>query len=709
MFILPQAELAKPLSILLLLVKRSLFLSPAMNSMIIDLFWRDESFQMFDKNLSLLMSSNDYILLGDALILRFILSRLVHLLVLKSLDSNLTPEEFYLHQINGNQNKLLLPIYHFIEEELSGCSIASLTQLIMDSINALGLPKVRIVLDEINSLVLKYSSGFLCMNGKLRSLLTYLVESLSVLSNKIEISLSGTEFTLSLLQLLSSAFLRVKEQPLKFTDYKFVQTPMEVRSILESWLDLSGIDFNNLGIQEHLRMLVGRIRHLTTTVEGLPSIIIRNKDISDKGQLLKLAIQETFMEGVRYIANRLSLKFNSYEKMSNLSYVEKQQLQERLMNIVEILSFSSAIKDEVRIVTKQQTDVVSLGLTVAMDVADTLVQNKGFTFQLRYHAIREMSVLYGCFLFLSVNKKEGFITQRVYKQLANHIQLYHFTDSSHGKLFERCVFASLCEQHNRQKQTTMMLSDLPILSKECLGADPHQILPKWLFEVPWKLSSGRYGTFRELDQIDDFDCLKQMQSGGMTPAILIPGNSMGQDGISLYPENQSSYLVDVSCKLFSDGVPWPEHLKSFKTTDPQWSYSEQTTIKIKGDDGKEVFKHYNDLNLRDLKQLNLHYDGTDASSMERIIPNLFIATQETQKFRDYLKTLNLGGTLRIHVEWTVPQGCNNLRYAIDGNNVSVWITQSNIQFLLPEDLVEILHSYKAEDILAEREKKIPKY
>jgi hypothetical protein len=628
-----------------------------------------------------------------------------------------------LHQVNGNQIHLLLPVYEFIEKTFSNCSIDSLKQLIRETIEALNLDRVRIVLDEVNYIVLRYPGRFLSKNGKLRSLLTFLVELLPSLSRKLQISLSGTEFTVSLLQLLNSAFLRINESPENYTDYKFVQTPEKVIEILGKWLDLSEIDFNNLELQNHLRMLVGRMRHLTTTVESLPDIIKENTTITDKGTLLQLAIQKTFMAGVKFISERLSTKFSSYED-STKTNSEQQILKENLVDIVETLSFSYSIKTKLKFVTKEQCDLVSLGLTVAEKTEPVVVERRGYEFKATYHVIRELTVAYGCFEFLSSHKKDISLMKRVYKELTDHVQLYRFTDPSQGKLFERCVFASLCDMQQQytlqqqQRQVTlqqqqvnskpMTMSDLPIFSQESIGVDPNTALPKWMFDVPWKLSSGDYGTFIELRQSDDFQCLEQMQLGSIKPAIVMPKTTMGPDGICLYPHdglqspNSSVYIVSISCKMYSNGVPWHEHLKSFKTTDPQWCYSEQITQKFKDNNGKEIEKHYEDLNQADLKLLKLGYDGGNLSSMVDIIPKLFKPTDKTEAFRRYLEPLKIGGILRIHVEWISPETCPKL--LIDNNNkiVSIWITQSNLKYLLPKDVVEVLDSCKADDILEDR-------
>jgi hypothetical protein len=57
---------------------------------------------------------NNHIIHGDCLILRFILARLVHLYLLLNYKKDLTPEEYYLSQLNGFQD-FMVNVYNYVE------------------------------------------------------------------------------------------------------------------------------------------------------------------------------------------------------------------------------------------------------------------------------------------------------------------------------------------------------------------------------------------------------------------------------------------------------------------------------------------------------------------------------------------------------------------------------------------------------------------
>jgi len=152
--------------------------------------------------------------------------------------------------------------------------------------------------------------------------------------------------------------------------------------------------------------------------------------------------------------------------------------------------------------------------------------------------------------------------------------------------------------------------------------------------------------------------------------------------------------------MYSHGVPWHEHLKSFKTTDPSWCYSKQKKLQIQNN-----FKFFEDLNYSDLRVFGLSYDGNNFIGMQSLIPLLFETTDATKLFQETLSQKGIGGILRIHVEWTHPQNCRKLECFVEKDTVSIWITMHNLKLLLPNDIVELLEAFLAKDVFQGRASK----
>lgn len=323
-----------------------------------------------------------------------------------------------------------------------------------------------------------------------------------------------------------------------------------------------------------------------------------------------------------------------------------------------------------------------MGLTVAAEIIVGSFSYVSDVLEFKYYMVREKMVVQACVEFLALRKGDSSMIENVYEQLTNHLRRFQFKENSHSKLFERCVMASLCQMTKGKKLT---VSELPILSEDSIGIENVNKLPQWTKEVEIDIES--YGTAREHAFQDDLNAIESMITSSRV-ILLMPLNFMGQDAISVLHYKEKLFLVSISVKMYVDGVPWKEHLKSLKTTDYTWSYSQEDGDKLaKAKAGDMVIDK---ATLKDLyKQIQLYFKKTD----------------KTDNFLLQFDKSKVGGVLRIHVEWTHPQGFPDLKCIVtDDGQVLVWITMNNIQHLLPE-LVEILSGYLAKDVFERREAK----
>jgi len=426
-------------------------------------------------------------------------------------------------------------------------------------------------------------------------------------------------------------------------------------------------------------LLVGRVRLIATTIEKLPTEILRDAElrVNTKAQLLCLAIEKTFGEGVDDTHELIKRVFSSFSKDEYSK--RRSELEEDFIDKIESLSLSSSIKDRLMLPTQDQFDVVGMGLTVAAEVNVGQVTYQSEELLFKYYTVREEMVVRACVRFLALHRSDTSMTKAVYEQLIDHLQQHQFTDSAHGKLFERCVMASICQMTQGKKMT---VSQLPFLSEDCIGKDVK--LPDWTKEVQVDIDS--YGTARELQFADDIAVVNSMISSGKK-ILLMPLNAMGNDGITLlHGTGKVLFPITISVKMYSEGVPWKEHLKSFKTTDPTWSYSQEI------DD------------LLEKAGVDENIDRAKFSDLNKQVQQYFKKTDKTKTFQKLFEKSPIGGILRIHVEWTCPQGCPDLRVIVTGNEVLVWITMQNIEYLIPE-LQAILSGYLAKDVFERKETK----
>jgi hypothetical protein len=284
-----------------------------------------------------------------------------------------------------------------------------------------------------------------------------------------------------------------------------------------------------------------------------------------------------------------------------------------------------------------------MGLTLAEEIKEK-IEIKETTIKYSLYSIQEPIVANACFKFLSEYGNNSLL-KKASKQLIDYLEKNMFRDSAHGKIFERCIFASICDMSNNTK-----ISELPFLSKDSFP-NLTFTLPKWMDDIKINLQS--YGSASELGYNNDNEAIIDMIKKKFF--LLMPLNAFGPDGIHVIKHNGELYIITISSKLFSNCVPWSEHLKSFKTTDIDWCYSEQKKLEIKEKKEKKTKikeKSFNSITQKDIEyNFNIKYKG-EYDDMNKLIPILFEKTAENQKFLDQLKLEgNIGGILRIHVEY----------------------------------------------------------
>jgi len=137
------------------------------------------------------------------------------------------------------------------------------------------------------------------------------------------------------------------------------------------------------------------------------------------------------------------------------------------------LSFSASF-NELKLMTKSKSDIVSMALTIAEKVEENFNKNLTYT----YYRIREPIVFLACTSFLNDKKLSSEFLQKIFQTFEDHLYVYGFSDSGHGKLFERCIAASLIQMTNGKNLT---FSQLPFIKK--LAEEYKVTLPSWMNSI----------------------------------------------------------------------------------------------------------------------------------------------------------------------------------------------------------------------------------
>jgi len=226
-----------------------------------------------------------------------------------------------------------------------------------------------------------------------------------------------------------------------------------------------------------------------------------------------------------------------------------------LKNLVFSASFN-----ELKLMTKSKSDIVSMALTIAEKVEENV--NKKLTYT--YYRIREPIVFLACTSFLKDKKLSSEFLQKIFQTFEEHLYAYGFSDSGHGKLFEKCIAASLIQMTKGKNLTFSQLPFIKILVEEYKVT-----LPSWMNSVICEFKD--FG----LPIGDETKSISNMIKNN-SKYLMMPSNFLGQDLFNcLSTFNKSIYTISLSSKLFHNGVPWNEHIKSYKTTDINYCYSQQ--------------------------------------------------------------------------------------------------------------------------------------
>jgi hypothetical protein len=279
---------------------------------------------------------DEHIFYYNNLILKYILVRITYLYLQVFKNGDISPKIFYISQLNSNQNKLL-ELYDLIENGLVNVSNSCLEDLINQIsiwIKNKNIQKINFILDESNFLIKSSRNQYLSSNGTMRSLLIPLISNI-LKFDIFNIILASTEFDSDLYSHIASTVLKFETIPAIFYNFKGLNQVEQTIISLKKYINLSDIELDNDLIIKYLKLITGRPRLITATIETLfkyknetkftfPEI--DNSGLNNKSKVLLKTIKEVFDFAIGNIFSLISSKYELYNKLDSLNKSEKNDL-----------------------------------------------------------------------------------------------------------------------------------------------------------------------------------------------------------------------------------------------------------------------------------------------------------------------------------------------------------------------------------------------
>jgi len=631
--------------------------------------WKDASFSIFQQKMGILLAKNEHIIEGDSCILIFLIARIFYYRFLLQKFKDLTPTEFLIAQMNGYQ-PFLVDICKRTYAKLNRLSYEEILKVLDNLMRPLINVGLRLIIDEANVIsdVSKTGERFLTPGCTLRGLLPSWISL--VLENFIfrQIVVSGTNFSIDLGDELMSTVGKYDLSSPFLCNYDYLNSTSAIVAALKQFLYVEDCEAV-LQDEDCMIRLIGRVRLLTNVIEDIPGMIgERQVDLSIdiKPTSLRAAIDKSYKTILGNLYDLMKSKYNC------LNEKEKSEFLETIRALT--LSQSFAKPFVIRTIQASQ-HILDVGLLLLKEItSEYSSQNLERNVRCSYWSLFEPVAFECCTKFIADHGNTSPLLHKEGRKLSKHLETHQFHDASHGKLFERCCLEAACEfslQNSNAK-----FCDWPIVKHFLVKYKDSVKFPEWITKVP--ISFKRFGTAKDLGYSDDADAIQKMFSGN-TSNILMPENQFGADGLANSVFGGYNYVTEWSFKLFHNGVPWGEHVKSYKTTDPNWIYSTQR--------GEVDFERAKVENLE--REMQIQGQSWNGSILNKIITKYFQPSKK-QIHTDVKKLLtgNIGGVLRIHVEIPYAKGCRERpmpKVEVNGTDVAIWVSLDELDALFPSD------------------------